>query len=287
MGAKSAHLNKRRIDRKGLDFYPTKPWAVKALLSVESFRGEIHEPCCGEGHISKVLLEHGYKVNSSDLYDYGFGRSGIDVERLARVANIVTNPPYSILSRLLPFLVGRVTSKLALLLKLDAMAGVSRYQLFEREPPATVWAFAERLTLNERGEDSYGKGMLSYAWFVWDKTHVGPTRLRWIPPVFGNEGKSIEVRALDGINWVRNNEKVVERVGTILGVLSARGELKVGAIDWKRVVLGFCQPTKYVGGEAVTKLARIAEIAFVMGKAIPAERQAERVRAKIEGGIRT
>ena len=59
------------------DFYPTPPEAVEALLSVEKFIGDIWEPACGDGAISKVLeVEH--NVVSSDLNDYGFGKSGVD-----------------------------------------------------------------------------------------------------------------------------------------------------------------------------------------------------------------
>ena len=44
-----------RGDRQKDDYYATPPEATDALLSVESFEGNIFEPCCGEGHISKRL----------------------------------------------------------------------------------------------------------------------------------------------------------------------------------------------------------------------------------------
>ena len=55
-----------RGDRQKDDYYATPPEATDALLSVESFKGNIFEPCCGEGHISKRLTHHGYTVESSD-----------------------------------------------------------------------------------------------------------------------------------------------------------------------------------------------------------------------------
>jgi hypothetical protein len=43
--------------RAAHDFYPTPPEAVRALLSVESFEGSIWEPACGDGAISRTLVE--------------------------------------------------------------------------------------------------------------------------------------------------------------------------------------------------------------------------------------
>ena len=48
-----------RNNRQKDDYYATPPEATQALLAVETFDGLIWEPCCGEGHISKVLLENG------------------------------------------------------------------------------------------------------------------------------------------------------------------------------------------------------------------------------------
>lgn len=64
--------------RPASDFYPTPPHATKALLGVELFNGSIWEPACGKGHISEVLKEHGYEVTSTDLFDHGYGKPGVD-----------------------------------------------------------------------------------------------------------------------------------------------------------------------------------------------------------------
>lgn len=72
MGA-SNHSDFERVQH---DYYATDPRAVEALLEVEGFDKNILEPCCGEGHISKVLEKHGYMVESSDLIDRNFGAGG-------------------------------------------------------------------------------------------------------------------------------------------------------------------------------------------------------------------
>ena len=53
-----------RGDRQKDDFYATPAASTEALLSVEKFDGRIWEPCCGQGHISKVLSAAGYEVQA-------------------------------------------------------------------------------------------------------------------------------------------------------------------------------------------------------------------------------
>src|ERR1700674_2084634 len=82
--------------RVPFDFYATPPEATRALLSVEDFDGPIWEPACGQGAISRVLVNAGYTVVSTDLIDRGYGTAGIDFlrETTSRAKHIITNPPY-------------------------------------------------------------------------------------------------------------------------------------------------------------------------------------------------
>lgn len=94
--AKVSVQNFRYPKRAAFEFYPTPPEATRALLSVEAFEGDIWEPACGDGAISKVLLEAGYEVISTDLIDRGYGTGGHDFLKSTRplAKNIITNPPY-------------------------------------------------------------------------------------------------------------------------------------------------------------------------------------------------
>ena len=53
-------------EREQYDYYATHNKATEMLLELEEFDKNILEPCCGEGHISKVLENHGYNVRSMD-----------------------------------------------------------------------------------------------------------------------------------------------------------------------------------------------------------------------------
>src|ERR1700731_2628347 len=86
---------KRFADLEGPDFFPTPEWATYALIDNEQFEGEIWEPACGDGAMVRVLAMRGNPVTASDLFDRGFGQSGVDFLSSKRLAdNIVTNPPY-------------------------------------------------------------------------------------------------------------------------------------------------------------------------------------------------
>lgn len=49
------------------DFYPTPPQATHALLKIESFRGRIWEPACGDG------ASHLHFLRSGDVNNAGGG----------------------------------------------------------------------------------------------------------------------------------------------------------------------------------------------------------------------
>jgi hypothetical protein len=89
-----------------LDFFPTPPWATRALfrhvlpaLGVEVIVGA-WEPACGEGHMAAVIAEFaGSSVIASDIFDYGYGVVPVDFlfdAPRARPGWIITNPPFSL-----------------------------------------------------------------------------------------------------------------------------------------------------------------------------------------------
>ncbi|MCR8548786.1 hypothetical protein M4578_13190 [Salipiger sp. P9] len=174
---------KRVADLDGADFYPTPPWATHALIENEKFAGDIWECACGDGAMSDVLQRTGNQVISSDLYDRGYGESGIDFISASRsVPNIVTNPPFHSAEDFVHSGLRSAGSKFALLLRLAFLEGGGRQErIFRETPPARLWVFSERITFYPKGAVKKGSGTTAYAWFVWDKDHLGPTELKWLP----------------------------------------------------------------------------------------------------------
>lgn len=174
---------KRFADLDGPDFFPTPAWATHALIDNERFEGSIWEPACGDGAMARVLMETGREVDATDLFDRGYGESGVDFLKSTRlVDNIVTNPPYNAAAGFVHAGLAQTKGKLALLLRLAFLEGAERRQsIFAKTPPARVWVFSERITFYPAGAVQAGSGTTAYAWFVWDKAAENRTDLKWLP----------------------------------------------------------------------------------------------------------
>lgn len=176
--------------RVPLDFYTTPPEAMRALLSVESFAGDIWEPACGHGAISKVLASAGYDVVSTDLAHRGYGLGGIDflAEAESRACNIITNPPYG--AGLADQFIGhalrltrRTGGAVAMLLDLAGLCHPMRHGKFLSCPPAAVYALDRLVCLpNDDPERArqFAKADRRYCWMVWRHDHVGVPKLWWL-----------------------------------------------------------------------------------------------------------
>ncbi len=175
---------KRFADLDGPDFFPTPQWATFALVDNEKFSGDIWECACGDGAMSKVLEQSGSPVISSDLYERGYGDTGIDfLTPPHRADNIITNPPYNCAEGFVRSGVRQANRKFALLLRLAFLEGANRTRtIFSVCPPSRVWVFSERITFYPTGVKRKGSGTTAYAWFVWDKNAPNGTELKWIPP---------------------------------------------------------------------------------------------------------
>ncbi len=174
---------KRFADLDGPDFFPTPAWATHALIDNEAFQGDIWESACGNGAMSDVLAQASNSVRSSDLYDRGFGESGIDFLNTSQSTdNIVTNPPYNAAEGFVKTGLVAAKKKFALLLRLAFLEGANRQRsIFSVSPPSRVWVFSERITFYPAGATVKGTGTTAYAWFVWDKDATG-TELKWFKP---------------------------------------------------------------------------------------------------------
>ena len=174
---------KRFADLDGPDFFPTPAWATYALIDNEAFRGDVWESACGNGAMSEVLRQTDQPIISTDLYDRGYGDSGVDFltpER--RAQNIVTNPPYNAAEGFVRSGLLAAEKKFALLLRLAFLEGAGRQRtIFTVAPPSRVWVFSERITFYPDGAVQKGTGTTAYAWFVWDKDASG-TELKWFKP---------------------------------------------------------------------------------------------------------
>lgn len=172
--------------RQEEDYYATDPVAVDCLVGCEDIylQNDIWEPCCGEGHISKRLIEFGYNVKSSDLVDRGFG----EVKDFLFCnspwhGDIVTNPPYKIALEMCDHALSLVQdgATVCMFLKLQFLEGKERRAWFEKYPPRYVLVCSSRINCAKNGRfDLYSSSAVCYAWFVWQKGYSGDTVIKWI-----------------------------------------------------------------------------------------------------------
>lgn len=178
-----------RAKRAPFEFYPTPASAIRALLSVERFIGDIWEPACGNGAIALELQSAGYEVAATDITDWGYGQPGcnfLTADR-PRGQNIVTNPPYGFglgdqfLRQALRF-TAMTGGRVAMLMNIASLCHRSRHGSFVRKPPSTIYAL-DHCVCYPLGDPSLATRRTTehrYAWLIFDAGHSGPTTLRWL-----------------------------------------------------------------------------------------------------------
>jgi hypothetical protein len=171
--------NPSTTGRDPFDYYATPPIVTEALLKVEPLNTAIWEPCCGEGHMSKVLEAHQYVI-STDIQDYGYGRSGVNLLDVQEpmADTVVTNPPFGISAQIVRHLLKIGVKKLCILHKLQFLEGISRVDIIDHAfntygaGLARVYPFIDRQSLWKGGKVHTG-GMFALAWFVWERGFGG------------------------------------------------------------------------------------------------------------------
>lgn len=189
-------LNSRPIHVSGFvreahDFYATPDWVTEALLRRVTLRGPVWEACCGTGAIARVLERAGHAVVATDIADHGYGEAGVDIFRCGTMPrgcrSLVTNPPYGDggaardrprspnamrdLVRHLVHLAAAAEGQVALLVRLQWIAGARAAALIAGSPCVAVIALTKRIRWFDMGERTK-QAQHHHAWLVFD--HAAP-----------------------------------------------------------------------------------------------------------------
>jgi hypothetical protein len=184
----SCQVQRRPHAERGDDLYGTPAVATEALLRVEpTLPLRIWEPAAGRGAIVDVLRAAGHKVLASDLVDYGIPgqASGRDFLLECRtpegVEAIATNPPYKIADDFVRHAL-RLCPRVVMLLRLAFYESERRRDILENRGLARVHVFRKRLPMMHRDgwEGRKANSGMAFAWFVWDRAHIGPPLLNRI-----------------------------------------------------------------------------------------------------------
>lgn len=214
----SAVMAQRREPPGSLDFFPTPPWATRALLEQLyklgfRFAGNtVWEPACGEGHMVRPLSEQFGRVIATDVFDYGrgyglhdfLGAGGLALSDAPHsrqpVGWVITNPPFNAAAEFARIALQRASCGVALLCRTAFAEGQERYRdLFKPQPEAWQMPFVERVVMHKgvlRDPDKLywdeaaqqwrrPSSATAYSWFVWlqpDASHAGREAARLCDP---------------------------------------------------------------------------------------------------------
>lgn len=144
-----------------LDYFPTQPWAVRALcLFLRDQLGEplsrmaCWEPACGEGFMARTLAEYFREVRSSDVYRYAEGQELLDFvgffpwKKRDATDWIITNPPFRLAEPFLKRALRLANRGVAFFVRTGFLESEGRSDLFTGEnQPAYVVTYCERVVL--------------------------------------------------------------------------------------------------------------------------------------------
>jgi hypothetical protein len=174
-----------------LDYFPTPPWATRALIEHVIGQDKVSgltclEPACGAGDMSKPLKEYFDDVKSSDAYDYGYGpvRDFLSYPYETNAVDwVITNPPFRLAEAFVCRSFDVARQGVAMLVRTVFLESVGRYnRLFVNNPPSIFAQFVERVPMVKGRLDQKATTATGYAWLVWELDIVSQPRLAWIPP---------------------------------------------------------------------------------------------------------
>lgn len=183
----AANAGRHRLAARGDDVYETPIEAVYALLGVESLPDSIWEPCCGSGAIVRVLRESRHHVHATDLVDHGCPASESAIDFLLEqrapdgIECILTNPPYKNADQFVAHAL-KLVPHVIMLLPLRFLESERRTPILDSGTLARVYVFKNRLPMMHRAGWSGPRATssIAFAWFVWDRNHVGPATINRI-----------------------------------------------------------------------------------------------------------
>jgi hypothetical protein len=184
----SCQVQRHTLADRGHDCYSTPEVAVEALLRVECLPHFLWEPCAGRGAIVNVLRDAGHAVIASDLIDYGdpthFPHRDFLTEPLPTGCEaIVTNPPFKFAEQFVARAL-ELCPRVIMLLRLAFLESERRTGILEGRGLARVHVFRKRLPMMHRDgwEGKKANSGMAFAWFSWDRSHIGPAginRISW------------------------------------------------------------------------------------------------------------
>lgn len=200
----TAVMQRRVAGTDSLDFYPTPPWATRALMEwviLPNMGGRgvgamtCWEPAVGHGDMAYALKEYFGRVITTDIHDHkstrGFEHHQHDFLMpyvpsvvVAGVDFVISNPPFALAEQF----IARASAVdgwrgTAMLVRSAFLEGVGRWsRLYSVNPPSMVAQFTERVVMHHGKLSPKGSTATAYCWLVWMRDAASHSRMIWIPP---------------------------------------------------------------------------------------------------------
>jgi len=197
--ASPAVTNQRKQAAASLDYFPTPPFAARALMQelIIPIVGPTDQltaldPACGELHLVCGLHDYFLRVPFSDVHDWGEHppirdftfetRASMQADGHRIPEWIITNPPFNLLEEFVLKALEIATVGVAMFVRINALPGQGRYNnIYRNTPPTVVGVFAERIALIEGAYDPEASTATDYVWLVWIKG-AAPRPIFFFPP---------------------------------------------------------------------------------------------------------
>lgn len=201
----SNHTDHERGDH---DYYATSPMALELFSPHYPIAHKVYEPSCGEGYLSKWLVEHGHNVLSTDLVDRGYGIGGVDFFKVGEggdmfgdceetkllkewaygeTFDILTNPPYNVSLNYVLHALELIPDDghVLMFLKTTFLEGKQRKKLiFDVNPPRYVFQYSERILCAKNGDFEAMKdtsSAVAYCFMIFQKNNKEKiTEIKWL-----------------------------------------------------------------------------------------------------------
>jgi hypothetical protein len=171
----------RRDLAKKAECWLTYPWAPQSILKCELLTRNVIDPCCGTGILGDALMEHGYEVWESDLYDWGLKRATVGLDWLrddpiydVKDNTVFMNPPFSKACEFVERAITFGARKIVCFQAWSWFESAKRRDWWTQFTPQRTYVCGDRASgylvwLTEEAKKGMSKMPKAHGWFVWER----------------------------------------------------------------------------------------------------------------------